>query len=196
MCVLDGGVVRLPGGSGLSFRLDLEEGHVYACMAETILLALEHRYSDASLGLDLDMRQLDEIEGFAARHGFHVVGFRDRATSNPQVCHYSSPRIWLKSRIENPPTPLVSPLVRFLPTGRGAAPCQPEKANRERAVAQWVSSRQDTGSDFTLISLQRQRIITPRGLQRSNYANVPLKLAPWKAMLWRYVDCRVNGDSI
>ena len=70
---LNGGVVRLPGDSGLSFQLDLDEGYVYACMAETMLLALEHRYSDASLGLDLDMRQITEIESLADSHGFRIA---------------------------------------------------------------------------------------------------------------------------
>lgn len=73
--ILDGGVVRLPGESGLSFRLDIEDGLVYACMAETMLLALEHRYTDTSLGLDLDLRQLADLEALADRHGFRVAGF-------------------------------------------------------------------------------------------------------------------------
>jgi acetylornithine/succinyldiaminopimelate/putrescine aminotransferase/predicted amino acid dehydrogenase len=79
--IIDGGVVRLPGQSGLSFQLDCEDGHVYACMAETILLALERRYSDTSLGLDLDMRQLIEFESLAQQHGFEIAGSAIERTS-------------------------------------------------------------------------------------------------------------------
>jgi acetylornithine/succinyldiaminopimelate/putrescine aminotransferase/predicted amino acid dehydrogenase len=84
--VLDGGVVRLPGRSGMSFRLDIEEDHVYACMAETMLLALEHRYSDTSLGLDLDLSQLAEIELFAQTHGFEVGGTTARPSEISSPC--------------------------------------------------------------------------------------------------------------
>jgi acetylornithine/succinyldiaminopimelate/putrescine aminotransferase/predicted amino acid dehydrogenase len=71
--IIDGGVIRLPGRSRLSFQLDCEDGHVYACMAETMMLALDRRYSDTSLGLDIDMRQVLEIEALAQQHGFKVA---------------------------------------------------------------------------------------------------------------------------
>ncbi len=71
--ILDGGVIRLPEGSSMSFRIDIDPGHVYACMAETMMLALEHRYGDTSLGLDLDLRQVLEFEDLSLRHGFEVA---------------------------------------------------------------------------------------------------------------------------
>ncbi len=69
---LEGGVVQLPKSSELSFRIDLDPGQVYACMAETMLLALERRYQDTGLGLDLDVETACEFAALADRHGFRV----------------------------------------------------------------------------------------------------------------------------
>jgi len=68
--VIDGGVVSLPRGSRLSLNLDIDTGLAYACMAETMILALERRFEDASLGIDLDMDGVTEIGRLAERHGF------------------------------------------------------------------------------------------------------------------------------
>ena len=68
--VIDGGVVRLPGDSILSLNLDIDQGLAYACMAETMILALERQFEDTSLGIDLDMDDVTEIGWLAERHGF------------------------------------------------------------------------------------------------------------------------------
>jgi acetylornithine/succinyldiaminopimelate/putrescine aminotransferase/predicted amino acid dehydrogenase len=70
---LDGGVIQLPEGGRLSFRIDLPPGFVYACMAETMILALDGRYEDTSLGLDLDLSRVRELAAVAAHHGFQVA---------------------------------------------------------------------------------------------------------------------------
>ena len=74
--VVDGAVVRLPGGSSLGFNTSLAHGHAYACMAETMMLAMEHRYADLSLGFDLPLGPVLELESLAMRHGFEVVAHR------------------------------------------------------------------------------------------------------------------------
>ena len=71
--IIDGGVVRLPHGSELSFSIDLTQHHVYACMADSMMLALEHRYEDTSLGLDLDLAQIRGLQQLARKHGFEVA---------------------------------------------------------------------------------------------------------------------------
>jgi len=68
--VIDGGVVSLPGASKLNFNLDIDTGLAYACMAETMILALERRFEDTSLGIDLDMGDVMEMGWLAERHGF------------------------------------------------------------------------------------------------------------------------------
>jgi predicted amino acid dehydrogenase len=68
--VIDGGVVSLPRGSTISLNLDIDHGLAYACMAETMMLALERRFEDTSLGTDLDMVDVTEMGWLADRHGF------------------------------------------------------------------------------------------------------------------------------
>jgi predicted amino acid dehydrogenase len=71
--VLDGGVVQLPGDSLLGFNASLPAGRAYACMAETMMLAMDQRYRDASLGFDLPLEQVLETELLADELGFRPV---------------------------------------------------------------------------------------------------------------------------
>jgi len=71
--ISEGGVIRLPGDGYLSFNCSLPKGHVYACMAETIMLAMDQRYQDMSLGFDLPLEQVQEIERLADSLGFQSV---------------------------------------------------------------------------------------------------------------------------
>jgi predicted amino acid dehydrogenase len=70
---LEGGVVRLPGATRLSFGCSLPPGRVYACMAETMMLAMEQRWEDASLGFDLALDYVLQIERLAAECGFEIM---------------------------------------------------------------------------------------------------------------------------
>ncbi|MEM7050923.1 MAG: aminotransferase class III-fold pyridoxal phosphate-dependent enzyme [Acidobacteriota bacterium] len=70
--VVDGGIVRLPGDSRLGFNASLKKGQAYACMAETMMLALEQRYEDMSLGFNLCIEKVIELEHLAKLHGFEV----------------------------------------------------------------------------------------------------------------------------
>lgn len=86
--VLDGGVVQVPGNQvDLGFNFGFPPGTVMACMAETMILALENRYESYTLGRELTVAQVDEMERLAAKHGFHTTGFRsfERALSDAEV---------------------------------------------------------------------------------------------------------------
>lgn len=89
LLIIDGGIVRLPEESMLNFNIDLEPGYVYACMAETMILALEGRHQDTGLGIDLDIDYALEIARLAERHGFKVAAshrsFERRAQPRLQV---------------------------------------------------------------------------------------------------------------
>lgn len=45
-------------------------------MAETMVLTLEGRFEDYSLGRGLNYERVEEIACLAARHGFRPAGFR------------------------------------------------------------------------------------------------------------------------
>jgi fatty aldehyde-generating acyl-ACP reductase len=83
---IDGGVVRVPGEMDLGMDLGLGPGLALACMAEPMILALEERYVDYTLGQEVSVERVREIEALADKHGFEVVGFRtfDREYGAPQ----------------------------------------------------------------------------------------------------------------
>jgi predicted amino acid dehydrogenase len=71
--VIGGGIVELPGRQDLGIAFGLRPGFVYACMAETMVLALERRYGDGSLGEDLSGESIRLLQRLARRHGFRVA---------------------------------------------------------------------------------------------------------------------------
>ncbi|MFN2146034.1 MAG: shikimate dehydrogenase [Anaerolineales bacterium] len=74
--VIDGGVVDVPGSVNFNFDFGFPPGKAYACMAETIALALEGRYQDYTLGKQILRSQVEEIDTIASKHGFRLSGFR------------------------------------------------------------------------------------------------------------------------
>jgi len=74
--VIDGGMVDVPGPVDFHFNFGFPPGKAYACMAETIALALEGRFEDYTLGKEISRQQVDEITSIAEKHGFRLSGFR------------------------------------------------------------------------------------------------------------------------
>lgn len=74
--VIDGGMVEVPGPVDFHFNFGFPPGKAYACMAETMALALEGRYEDYTLGKTIELSRVREIESIAARHGFRLSGLR------------------------------------------------------------------------------------------------------------------------
>ena len=74
--VIEGGVVEIPGDVNFNFNFGFPPGMSYACMAETMILALENKYQNFSLGRDMNIEQVEEISRLAVKHGFKLAGFR------------------------------------------------------------------------------------------------------------------------
>ena len=74
--VIDGGVVSVPGRPSLGWDFGYEQGLSYACMAETMMLALEHHYTDMSLGANLPLDNLIYLRQLAVKHGFGLAQLR------------------------------------------------------------------------------------------------------------------------
>lgn len=86
--VIDGGVIRVPGENvDFGFNFGFPPKHAEACIAETIILALEQRYESFTLGADISVEQVEEITRLAHKHGFEVAGFRrfERAIPDEEV---------------------------------------------------------------------------------------------------------------
>jgi predicted amino acid dehydrogenase len=74
--VIEGGLVTVPGEADFGFDYGLPHHLTFGCMAETMVLALEGRFEDYSLGRDLTMEQVEEMAELGHRHGFRLAGFR------------------------------------------------------------------------------------------------------------------------
>ena len=74
--VIEGGVVEVPGDVDFHFNFGFPPKTAYACMAETMMLALEERYESYTLGRDLTVEQVREMGTLGAKHGFKIAGFR------------------------------------------------------------------------------------------------------------------------
>jgi len=85
--VIEGGMVEVPGPVDFGFDFGFPPGKSYACMAETMALALEGRYEDYSVGKNISLERVREIGEIAGRHGFRLSGFRsfERAVTDEQI---------------------------------------------------------------------------------------------------------------
>ncbi|MTI85924.1 MAG: shikimate dehydrogenase [Firmicutes bacterium] len=85
--VIEGGIVKVPGQVKFNFNFGFPPGMAYACMSETMVLALERRYESYTLGRDLSLKQVQDIAGLAEKHGFELAGFRsfERAVTYEEI---------------------------------------------------------------------------------------------------------------
>ncbi len=85
--VIEGGVVAIPGEVNFNFDFGFPPQTAYACMAETMILALEGRCGHYSLGRNLELGRVREIARLGEKHGFRLAGFRsfERAVTPEQM---------------------------------------------------------------------------------------------------------------
>jgi len=75
--VIDGGVVALPNKPDLGWNFGFEKGEAFACMSETIMLALDKHYKHISIGADLSLEHLEYVRKLASKQGFELAGYRN-----------------------------------------------------------------------------------------------------------------------
>lgn len=85
--VIEGGMVAVPGPIDFGFDFGFPPGMSYACMAETMALALEGRYESYTLGKEIELAQVQTIDRIATQHGFRLGGFRsfERAVTEREI---------------------------------------------------------------------------------------------------------------
>jgi fatty aldehyde-generating acyl-ACP reductase len=74
--VVEGGVVAVPGDVEFGINFGFPPKTAYACMSETIMLALENRPESFTLGKEVSVEQVEETRRLAQKHGFKLAGFR------------------------------------------------------------------------------------------------------------------------
>lgn len=74
--VIDSGEVIIPGDIDFGYDIGLPPKTAYACLAETALLAMEGRFEDFTLGRNISIEQVDEIDRLFNKHRFQLAGLR------------------------------------------------------------------------------------------------------------------------
>ncbi len=85
--VLEGGVVDVPGDVNFNFNFGFPPRTAYACMAETMILALEGKWESYTLGREISIDKVEKITGLAKKHGFKLAGFRsfEKAVTEEEI---------------------------------------------------------------------------------------------------------------
>jgi fatty aldehyde-generating acyl-ACP reductase len=85
--VIEGGNIRVPGEVDFNFDFGLPPKTALACMSETMILTLENRFENFSLGRGINVHRVLEIERLAEKHGFALAGMRafDKAIGEERI---------------------------------------------------------------------------------------------------------------
>jgi predicted amino acid dehydrogenase len=70
--VIESGEIELPGGV-LMKNIGLPQNVVYACLAETIVLALEGRFENFTVGRNIEWEKVKEIYKLGLKHGMKLA---------------------------------------------------------------------------------------------------------------------------
>lgn len=92
--VIEGGVIDVPGPVEFGIDFGFPPRTAYACMSETMLLALEGRTDHYTLGKNVSVEQVEETVTWAAKHGFKLAGYRafERAVGETEIARVRSAR--------------------------------------------------------------------------------------------------------
>ena len=74
--VIEAGEIIVPGDIHWGVDLGLPENVGFACLAETVLLALERRFENFTLGRELEPDKVKEIGEIGKKHGFRLTPIR------------------------------------------------------------------------------------------------------------------------
>lgn len=95
--VIEGGVVKVPGNVEFNFDFGFPRETAYACMSETMILALEDDPSlfNFTVGKDVTVQQVETISRLADKHGFQLATFRafEKAVSDDVIDRVRTARL-------------------------------------------------------------------------------------------------------
>jgi predicted amino acid dehydrogenase len=74
--VIESGEVIIPGEIDIGYDIGLPPKTVYACLAETALLAMEGRFENYTLGRNITMQRVKEIYHLFKKHEFQIAPLR------------------------------------------------------------------------------------------------------------------------
>ena len=74
--LFDGGILRVPGRPDLGWRFGLERGQAFACMCETMLMAMEPEQLRNCAGPTINLNNIGLLNRLGEHHGFELEDFR------------------------------------------------------------------------------------------------------------------------
>lgn len=85
--VIEGGLVEVPGNVDFGYDFGYPPGIALACMAETMILTLDGRFENYTLGRNIKVEKVELIGRLAQKHGFRLAGFRsfDKMVQNDKI---------------------------------------------------------------------------------------------------------------
>jgi predicted amino acid dehydrogenase len=83
--VVESGEIRLPEGAELTVDIGLPPQTIYACLAETMLLALEQHRGHYTLGREIDPQRVEEIAAIGRKHGLQLADIRSFGRVVPEA---------------------------------------------------------------------------------------------------------------
>lgn len=98
--VVDGVAINPPGEVNFNFDFGLPAHLCYPAMAEPMILALQRKFEDYSLGCDFQPDKIKEIMRLGAKHGFEIAGLtgQEKLISGEQVLKTKSSALNKKKR--------------------------------------------------------------------------------------------------
>ena len=73
VALIEGGLVRVGGQMAAGIHAGPAAGVVYACVAETMLWALEKAFDHVRPDSAMTLQTMDALEAYGQRHGFEIV---------------------------------------------------------------------------------------------------------------------------
>lgn len=74
--IIESGELEVPGPVNFGVDIGLPPKTAYACLSETMILAMEGRYEDYTLGRNLEIERVKEIYKLGKKHGFKLAAIR------------------------------------------------------------------------------------------------------------------------
>jgi predicted amino acid dehydrogenase len=131
--VIESGEILLPGTVSMN-NIGLPKNVAYACLAETIVLALEGRFENFTVGRSIEWEKVREIYRMGRKHGMKLAAISgvNGPFSDADIRRVRKLALAARARMAAPAT-TVKPAKRVATTGRKAAPAG--RKPRGRAAA-------------------------------------------------------------
>ncbi|MBL0087992.1 MAG: dehydrogenase [Ideonella sp.] len=121
--VIESGEIQLPGEVSMK-NIGLPKGVVYACLAETIVLALEGRFENFTVGRAIEWEKVREIYQLGLKHDMKLAAISgvNGVLTNDDIARVRE--LALAARAARGPTPKASTRARKLAQDKAVAPAR------------------------------------------------------------------------